>query len=219
MKTVLSLRRCRYLASVGMFLIVIILVGWMVGCSGGIVPAIEIRTWYDLDAVRENLTGSYILMNDLDSGTAGYEELAGPNANGGAGWEPIGTRAQLELPFTGSFDGQGYEIRDLFINRPDYNYDVGLFGSINKAGRTPVVKNVGAVDFTVVGMDDVGGLVGFLRYGTVSNCYCTGDITATSKVGASNVGALVGYNYRGIVTNSYATGSVTGGNQTGGLVG
>ena len=53
--------------------------------------AAEIRDWYDLDAIRDNLGGSYILMNDLDSTTAGYEELASPTANGGKGWEPIGS--------------------------------------------------------------------------------------------------------------------------------
>ena len=37
---------------------------------------IEIRDWYDLDAVRDNLNGSYLLMNDLDCTTAGYMELA-----------------------------------------------------------------------------------------------------------------------------------------------
>jgi uncharacterized repeat protein (TIGR02543 family) len=41
-----------------------------------------IRTWYDLDAIRDNLGCSYLLMNDLDSATAGYEELASPTANG-----------------------------------------------------------------------------------------------------------------------------------------
>jgi len=37
----------------------------------------RIRDWYDLDAVRNNLGGTYVLMNDLDSTTAGYAELAG----------------------------------------------------------------------------------------------------------------------------------------------
>ena len=33
---------------------------------------IGIYDWYDLDAIRENLSGSYVLMNDLDSTTTGY---------------------------------------------------------------------------------------------------------------------------------------------------
>jgi hypothetical protein len=195
-----------------MFLIVIALAGWMVGCGCGVGPTTEIRTWFDLDTVREGLGGNYILMNDLDSGTPGYEELAGPNAKAGAGWEPIGSFTMGNVPFTGNFDGQGYEIRDLFINRPHYSSDVGLFGGMAFTG--PVVKNVGVVNCTVVGAKRVGGIVGLLRLGTLSNCYCTGDITGTIWVGG-----LAGVCYEGTVTNSYATGSVTGTNYTGGLVG
>jgi hypothetical protein len=43
---------------------------------------LEIRDWNDLDDIRDNLGGHHILMNDLDSTTAGYEELASPTANG-----------------------------------------------------------------------------------------------------------------------------------------
>jgi len=66
----------------------------MAGCGGGCdgynPPSqnLKIRTWYDLDAVRNNLRGHHILMNDLDSTTAGYEDLASPTANGGKGWQP-----------------------------------------------------------------------------------------------------------------------------------
>ena len=73
---------------IGIFLIIAALITGMVGC----VPAsqnIEIRTWYDLDAVRDNLDGNHTLMNDLDSTTPGYEELASQTANEGEGWQPI----------------------------------------------------------------------------------------------------------------------------------
>ena len=70
-------------------------------------PIVEIWNWHDLDAVRDNLGGYYLLMNDLDSTTAGYAELASPTAHQGKGWEPIGTWAER---FTGIFHSQGYEI-------------------------------------------------------------------------------------------------------------
>ena len=70
----------------------------------GAPTAIEIWDWYDLHAVRDNLSGHHRLMTDLDVTTAGYTELAGAAANEGQGWEPIGTRRD---PFTGVFDGQG----------------------------------------------------------------------------------------------------------------
>jgi hypothetical protein len=165
----------------------------------------EIRDWYDLDAIRNNLDGRYILMNDLDSTTAGYLGLASETANQGKGWESIGTS---DDQFIGIFDGQGYEIRDLFINRPDDDY-VGLFGEVGQEG---VTKDIGVVNVTVIGNDYVGGLVGHSD-GTVSNSYSTGSVT-----GEEHVGSLVGHN-GGIVSNSHSSGSVTGDSRVGGLVG
>src|SRR4030043_1991480 len=90
MKT-LGSRRHYYVARVSILLIMIALITGMAGCL--FPPAtrnLEIRTWYDLDAIRDNLGGHHILMNDLNSTTAGYEELASPTANQGRGWHPMG---------------------------------------------------------------------------------------------------------------------------------
>jgi len=196
---------------VSIFLIAVALMAGMVGCGPTYPPSqnLEIRDWYDLDAVRENLRGHHILMNDLDYTTAGYEELASPTANEGKGWEPIGTLLKGGDRLTGTLDGQGYEIRDLFINRPD-EYCVGLFGVVGQEG---VVENIGAVNVTVTGRGNVGGLVGE-NDGTVSNSYSTGNVT-----GKLGVGGLVAYNHGGTVSNSYSTGNVTGYEYVGGLVG
>jgi hypothetical protein len=184
--------------------------------------AIKILNWYDLDAIRENLGGSYILMNDLDSTTAGYEELVSLAANEGKGWQPIGSLfsgpAHWGIPesidsFAGSFDGQSYEIRDLFISRPDED-NVGLFGYVGEG----VIENLGVVNAEVTGHDDVGGLLGGDHGGIVSNSYSTGNVA-----GQSNVGGLVGYHSHGLgmatVSSSYSTSSVNGGSNVGGLVG
>ncbi|MBE0431015.1 MAG: hypothetical protein IBX67_04215, partial [Dehalococcoidia bacterium] len=174
----------------------------------------EIRDWHDLDAIRENLDLNCVLISDLDSTTAGYEALAGPNANGGKGWEPIGTVATGEnwmwyYPFTGSLDGRGYEIRDFFINRPEESH-IGLFGYI----REGVITDVGVVNVTVTGLRLVGGLVGWNEDGTVNNSYAAGSVT-----GNEYVGGLAGWNYYGTILGSYADGTVTGGWVVGGLVG
>jgi hypothetical protein len=49
----------------------------------------EVWDWGDLDTVRNDLGCGYILMNDLDSGTAEYDELASPTANGAKDRRPI----------------------------------------------------------------------------------------------------------------------------------
>jgi hypothetical protein len=166
---------------------------------------VEIRTWHDLNAIRNNLGARYILTNDLGSASAGYVELASETANQGKGWQPIGTS---DDQFTGNFDGQGYEIKDLFMNRPDQSY-VGLFGEVGQEG---VTRNIGVVNVTVIGNDYVGGLVGHTE-GSVSNSYSTGNVT-----GEEHVGSLVGHN-GGVVNNSHSSGSVTGDSRVGGLVG
>ena len=212
-----------YLARFSVFLIMAALIAGMTGCDGS--QSLEIRTWYDLDAVRDNLAGNHTLMNDLDSTTPGYEELASPTANGGLGWQPIGA---WNIEFTGIFDGQGYEIRDLFIARPGGDY-VGLFGTVD---GTAVIRNVGVVNADVSGDHRVGALIGS-NWGSVLNCYSTGSVS-----GVQWVGGLVGlndgwgdmvpavatiddsYSAAAIIDNSYSAASVSG-NQSGigGLLG
>jgi hypothetical protein len=155
----------------------------------------------DLQAINNNLTAYYVLGNDIDaSATIGW--------NGGAGFIPIGT---LASGFTGSFDGKGYKIFNLYINRPSTDY-VGLFGYVGSGG---VVKNVGLESESVRGKTYVGGLVG-RNSGTVDNCYSTGSVSGTT----SFVGGLVGCNdYGGTVSKSCSTGTVSGGSYVGGLVG
>jgi len=223
---------------VSIFLIAVALIAGMVGYVAR--HPIEIRDWYDLNAIRDNQDGSYLLMNDLDSTTLGYEELASPTANQGKGWEPIGAFINQQadhgvLGFEGTFDGQGYEIRDLFINCPDESY-VGFFLGVGQEG---VIKDISMVNATVTGNAFVGTLAGWnhgavrdshskgsvtgnyvagglvgLNDGTVSNSYSTASVT-----GNSSIGGLVGASFSGNVSNSYSTGSVTGNNCTGGLVG
>jgi hypothetical protein len=198
-----------HLRRLSVFLIAAALIAGMAGCDYTPPPSenLEIRDWYDLDAVRDNLRGNHTLMNDLDSTTQGYEELASPTANGGKGWQPIGFIIGEGGPiFKGTFDGQGYEIRDLYINRPNEDH-VGLFGPMDG-----VIRDVGAVNVTVVGGDAVGGLAGWVL--TVSDSYSIGSVT-----GNKYVGGLLGDNSGGTMSDSYSTGSVTGEEVVGGLVG
>jgi hypothetical protein len=178
-------------------------------CSITAVFAKEIGDWHGLNATRNNLGGSYVLTNDLDSTTVGYEELASPTADEQQGWQPIGAEEQ---PFTGGLYGQGHRIRDLFIDLPGEN-EVGLFGFVGKGG---VIENVGLVNATVTGYEHVGGLVGSNWDGSVSNSYSTGS--AGSVRGYKRVGGLMGWN-RGIVSTSYSTVRVTYARSVGGLVG
>ena len=165
----------------------------------------EIHDWYDFDAIRSNLGGSYILMNDLDSTTAGYEELAGPDGNEGMGWLPIGTENDA---FAGSLDGQGYVLRDLFMIGSGFSH-AGVFGFVDEGGQ---IEDIGVVDAEVFGHEFAGGLAAVCN-GTVINSYSAASVDAHDCAGG-----LVGLCY-GNVTDSYSTGSVTSDAHAGGLVG
>ena len=184
-------------------MILAVLIAGIAGCRP--VPNGEIRDWYDLHAIRYHLGENYVLMNDLDSATAGYKELASPTANQGQGWLPIGTYANK---FNGTFDGQGYEICNLFIDRPK-KFHAGLFGYLGCSG---FIKNVRVVNADVTGKIRVGVLVGE-NHGTVRNSYVTGAVSGDRKIGG-----LVGMN-GGTVRNSYAAARVDGSSYVGGLVG
>jgi hypothetical protein len=205
----LGRRRHRYASVIGIlsiFLIMVALVAAMAGCFR-VVGLFEIRDWYDLDHIKNNLYGTYLLMNNLDSTSAGYTELASPTANEGQGWQPIGMK---EASFRGLFNGQGHEIRDLFINRPDLE-GVGFFDELGITGR---IMSIGVVKANVTGFSLVGGLVG-ANWGNVTGCYVTGNISST---GTSRVGGLVGENIA-LVSNCYSIANVSGNEQVGGLVG
>jgi hypothetical protein len=188
----------------------------------------EISTAIDLQAMQEETSANYIVVNDIDaSGTV--------NWNNGQGFKSIG---ELGNEFTGSLDGKKYDISGLNIKRQSENY-VGLFGAIGAGGE---VKNVGVINVNITGNSYVGGLVGDNYNGNISNSYSTGNVTGEQEVGGlvgennngniSNsystgnvtgesdyVGGLVGYNDSGNISNSYSTGNVTGESDVGGLVG
>ena len=115
-------------------------------------------------------------------------------------WTPIGNSDNF---YTGTFDGNGHVISGLAFDGSSFDYS-GLFGYVGSGGT---VQNVGLEGGNITGRDFVGGVAGYIDYGTVTNCYNTGSVTATSSF--DYVGGVVGRNDSGTITNCYNTGSVT----------
>lgn len=157
------------------------------------------------------LDDHYILVNDIDaSATASW--------NDGKGFEPVGRDTDSDsrdfqgTKFTGSLDGQGYNITGLFIDRPSEDY-IGLFGCIYFNSK---IENVCIVDVYMHGQSFIGGLVGEMDNGKVSNCHATGKVIGDGW----GVGGLVGnYIFDSTVSNCYAKGDVSGIGRVGGLLG
>ncbi len=127
---------------------------------------------------------------------------------GGKSWTPIGDTR--DNPFTGTFDGNGHTITNLYINSSACG--IGLFG-YNGAGA--VIKNLSLKgDVTLTGTNVVAGLLGFvLGDVTISNCAFTGTVTGDSR-GSENafVGGLLGYvsgAHRVVIENCAVNATIT----------
>ncbi|ADG93729.1 filamentous hemagglutinin family outer membrane protein [Arcobacter nitrofigilis DSM 7299] len=158
-----------------------------------------------LQWISQALNGRYELGSNIDASDT-------RTWNSGAGFKQIGNNYStynIDTIFTGIFDGKGYVIDGLYINRGGENY-VGLFGYTY--GTT--ISNVGLINIDIAGRYVVGGLVGYNDHSTITNSYATGNVS-----GDDTVGGLVGLNKYSSITNSYATGKVSGDNTVGGLVG
>ena len=122
------------------------------------------------------------------------------------GFNPIGDT------FTGSLDGEGREIRGLYISPPsDYG---ALFRLVGTGGR---VSRLGLpdVEVRVNSGDRAAGVVAQLGGGAVSLVWATGSVQG----GTFNNAGLVAFLQSGEVRESWFTGDINGRGGNGGLIG
>ena len=134
----------------------------------------------DLQAMQDDLEAYYALAGDIDaSATSGW--------NTGQGFAPIG---DADNRFSGGFDGRGFTITGLYINRPNTN-NVGLFGHVGHDTGTTIIKNVGLIDASIVGARGVGTLIGRVTGNAntlIENCFAEGG----AVTGNGATGGLIG---------------------------
>jgi hypothetical protein len=174
--------------------------------------SIDWNKYYNQTANINALSTQY--WDDADDNSDGdkYNDPNDATSTGNnEGFSPIGNGS---THFTGSFNGQGFAIDGLYMNRPATSY-MGLFGSASAA----TIQNLGVTNINFTGAGNVGGIAGYtLTSGTISNCYATGTIAADND----HIGGLVGYNWKANISRCYANVAVTvsgNRNYTGGLVG
>jgi hypothetical protein len=129
----------------------------------------------------------------------------------GGGWIPLGDGNGNV--FSDVFEGRGYEISGLWIDRVNSDYQ-GLFGSI-KNGTDIKDVGVNTAGAGVKGKQRVGGLAGNADGGvSISGSRVSGKIS-----GDTSVGGLVGNGNGVSISNSYVSGEISGTQMVGGLVG
>ena len=200
----------------------------------------EITNCSQLQDIAGDLSGDYVLANDIDcSGTNTW--------NGGAGFWPIGDGVMNNGDFTGTLDGQGHTISGLTINRADFNAGNAAMilstagatvqnlhmtgGSVSAlysaapliafSGDTSLVNVSASVDVTTAepSMQCTGGLVACLFNSdpaaqTIDHVSATGNV-----IGENCAGGLFGYVTDAQISTAFATGNVTGTQSDGGLIG
>ena len=124
-------------------------------------------------------------------------------------WTPIGNDSNQ---YKGTFDGDGHTITGLKVDiQSDNIIYAGLFGCLGAGGT---IKNVSLEDSKITcsssGYIHVGGVCGLNDYGTIENCYNTGEVsgTGTSSYGYVYAGGVCGRN-TGTIQNCYNTGKVS----------
>jgi len=159
----------------------------------------------DLDNVRNDLNGKYILMNDIVFTQADFQ-TGGPYYNGGKTWVPIGSGTEIQYSFHGILDGNGFFIIGLQINYTKgsktntFDDYIGLFGFTN---TTAVIKNLkmtgGQVTVKTTSSASyswrIGSFAG-LNGGKIINCINENpvEIVSTLYSTSSSAGGLVGMN-------------------------
>ena len=198
------------------------------GCSASVSASattengITISSAAELATIRTNsktLAGNYALTGNIDLSHI-------PN------WQPIGDSTNV---FTGSFDGNGYNISG--VSSSGYQH-AGLFGYVGNADISNVGVLVGNISSFFSSSSSSssgrfnsysGGLVGFAFESPISNSYAVveGSISSSSSSSSGSYsGGLVGYASYSPISNSYAfvegsisSSSSSSGSNSGGLVG
>ena len=129
-------------------------------------------------------------------------------------WTPIGigkdTRKQ-DLPYSGTFDGNGHTISGLNVNYGDKNG--GLFCCVKSA----TIKNLtvaGSVTYSSGNGVDYGGIVGCADSSTIENCTnrcnVTGNWYAGGIVGLSADSDIIGCANFGNISSPFRSGGICG---------
>lgn len=169
-------------------------VGGIVGykVSGGVWSAVR---------NQGNITGTHSV-----GGIVGYQANGGLCGNLTSGNKNNRIVNEGTVTATGK-DGSNYSAAGGIIGRMDG-------GTLGDATAVKTAENEGNVTGTGSG-DGVGGIVGWLKAGTVARCRSNGTITNNRKC----VGGAIGWMTAGTIINCYAKGIVTGQGQVGGFVG
>ncbi|MCL2019997.1 MAG: hypothetical protein FWG70_09600 [Oscillospiraceae bacterium] len=193
--------------------------------DGSVQSPYQIKTPEDLANLSEKVkNGSsyaekyFVLMNDIDMSE--FLSEGGAGYNDGAGWFPIGTTEHNA--FSGVFDGVGYTVSGIWINRPELS-TAGLFGLIKNAD----IYRLNVESVNIIAKNETGALAGRIQGGKIINCTAANvEALTNAKDYYKSQGMLIGLATGGVVIeNCSSAGSLSAVTETsmylrvGGLIG
>lgn len=153
-----------------------------------------IETVEDFRKIDDDLSGNYVLAQNIDFGGNSYRPIAYKSGTS----------------FTGKFSGNGHTISNIRVN---YDDDlVGLFGT-NKG----LIMNL-AVSGEVTGEEYIGGICA-KNEGTIYSCSFDGEVKQSATTQRKGkVGGICGTNYA-TISNCFNSADVSGKDYIGGICG
>ena len=153
---------------------------------------------YQLQAINNKIADghqsyNYALRNEIDASATEFEPIGGKNN-----------------PFEGKFDGLGFSIKGLRINKGTASH-VGLFGHASGGS----IKNVTLEGGTIQGADNVGGIVGRADNVLLDNLTNGANVKGNNYVGGV-VGGLESTIHNANLVNN---GTIQGITAVGGIIG
>ena len=168
----------------------------------------------DLNNIRTDLNGKYILMRNIYFGDYDFED-GGIFYNDGVGWVPIGMEKNgnnfsYYHEFKGVFDGNGYSVYNIksrITTSPYSSYDNDSYPDTHSIGL--FAYNKGNIcnlsiesDYSVKSNDWalVGGICG-INGGSITNCHTSGKmfLEKTGDCDDCFIGGIAGFNNGGTI--------------------
>jgi len=176
----------------------------------------EINNYRDLQLVNQAPFAYFVLNKTIDA--LNY------STNDNGGFLPIGNDT---VPFSGNFDGKGFTIRNLYINRPNFDdteikrpqdfiekpvLDGFALGESESSSSNTISSS------SSIGSSDVG-LFGYVRNAVIKNLcleeiFCTGGESVGGLAGRASDSLIDGVSVVGLIT-----GTIQGEINVGGLIG
>ena len=135
----------------------------------------QIATAEQLDAIRNNLSASYILLNDIDLSSYGN-------------WVPIGDSSSSG--FTGTLDGNGHSIQNMTITSSGLDYSAFIGSALNATVKNLSLENI---DIEVSDTHCVAGIIGSaVDNCIIESCSVSGNIRVTTARVELLIGGIAG---------------------------